>query len=156
MLNKYFMAIAIIVFGVVFSQDTFGQKEIVVWKSASSIKSPRDVQAGQVSNRELRPSNRSNETAFTGSDEELGALIAWARAPRPSTSLIDTSTGEVVWADEVRSTRKPATASRSSNLIDTSTGEVVWAVPSSSTPRNTRANGRTRNLIDTSTGEVVW
>ena len=114
MLNKYFMAIAIIVFGVVFSQDTFGQKEIVVWKSASTIKSPRDVQTGQVSNRNLQPSSRSNETAFTGSDEELGALIAWTRAPRPSTSLIDTSTGE-----------------------------VVWAVPSPSTPRNTprkRAN----------------
>lgn len=156
MLNKYFMAIAIIVFGVVFSHDTFGQKEIVVWNSASSIKSPRDVQTGQVSNRELRASNRSNETAFTGSDAELGALVVWARAPRPSTSLIDTSTGEVVWADEVRSTRKPATAGRSSNLIDTSTGEIVWATGGTSTPRNTRGNGRTRNLIDTSTGEIAW
>lgn len=57
---------------------------------------------------------------------------------------------------EVRSTRKSGTAARSSNLIDTSTGEVVWAVPRVSTPRNTRGNGRTRNLIDTSTGEIVW
>ncbi len=156
MLNKYFMAIAIIVFGVVFSQDAYGQKEIVVWKSSPSIKSPRDVATGQVSNRGQRSSSGSGERSFTGSDEELGALIAWVQAPRATSSLIDTSTGEVVWADEVRSTRKPSTAGRSSNLIDTSTGEIVWAVPGTSTPRNTRGNGRTRNLIDTSTGEIVW
>lgn len=156
MLNKYFMAVAIIVFGVVFSQDTFGQKEIVVWSSTKSVKSPRDEASDQVSGRDQRSSSMSRERSFTGSDEELGALVAWVRAPRPSSSLIDTSTGEVVWADEVRSSRKPATINRSANLIDTSTGEVVWAVGGTSTPRNVRNSGRTRNLIDTSTGEVVW
>ncbi|MBX7133904.1 MAG: hypothetical protein K1X67_14625 [Fimbriimonadaceae bacterium] len=48
--------------------------------------------------------------SFTGSDEELGALIAWIRAPKAEKgkqakvviNLIDTNTGDVVWADEVR------------------------------------------------------
>lgn len=130
MLNKYYIAIAIIAFGVVFSLDTFGQKEIVVWNSAKAIRSPRDVASGQASNRIASPrtisslidtstgevvwadevksakiesnatrnrSYRSGSSAFSGSDEELSALINWARNPRPSSSLIDTSTGEVVW-----------------------------------------------------------
>ncbi|HRF60199.1 MAG TPA: hypothetical protein PLH94_09840 [Fimbriimonadaceae bacterium] len=50
----------------------------------------------------------ANAKAFTGSDEELGALIAWLQAQKSSknqpgkvvVNLIDTSTGEIVWADE--------------------------------------------------------
>ena len=156
MLNKYSMAVAFIVFGVVFSQDSFGQKELVVWNSAKTIKAPRDIATGQASGRDQRSSSTSRERSFTGTDEELGALIAWARAPRPSSSLIDTSTGEIVWVDEVRSSRKTASPNRSANLFDTGTGEMLLDVAGTSTPRNVRSNGRTRNLIDTSTGEIVW
>lgn len=51
-----------------------------------------------------------NPRAFTGSDEELRALVAWVKAIAPKdqrskvgrvvVQLIDTSTGEIVWADE--------------------------------------------------------
>lgn len=63
----------------------------------------------------------------TGTDEEIGALIAWMRA----NSLIDTSTGEIVWADEARADgagqlRQIAGSLRERGLIDTSTGEILW------------------------------
>ena len=68
-------------------------------------------------------------TEFTGSDEELGALVAWLR----NRNLIDTSTGEIVWADEAQATASDEELSaligwlQGNRLIDTSTGEVVWA-----------------------------
>lgn len=65
-----------------------------------------------------------DDVQFTGSDEELGALIAWLR----NRNLIDTSTGEIVWADEARSEESSEVVAwlRDRGLIDTSTGEIVW------------------------------
>jgi len=126
MLNKSFVAIAMLSF--VFTATAFGQKEIVVWSKAKA--SP--TTAGKAKE------NATRTKTLTGSDEELGALVAWSHANqkpgrKPKTgSLIDTSTGEIVWADEVkgnqpnssrqRTNRRPKTG----NLIDTSTGEIVW------------------------------
>ncbi|MBP6004247.1 MAG: hypothetical protein KA746_12505 [Pyrinomonadaceae bacterium] len=118
------MAIAIIVIGIVFSQDTYGQSGN---RRVNSIKSPRDVATGQATNRGLTSPSRTPTSSFTGSDEELGALIAWGRAPRPTSSLIDTSTGEIVWATTGRSSTRTMQANRRvRGLIDTSTGEIVW------------------------------
>ena len=68
------------------------------------------------------------ERGFTGSDEELGALIAWMR----SNNLIDTSTGEIVWADEAQGGQSPElqemlASLRERGVFDVSTGEIVWA-----------------------------
>jgi len=125
MLIKYFMAVAIIVFRVVFSQEAFAQKN-VVQKSANAARSPRDVAAVKVSDRELRSSNRSQSASFTGSDEGLAESISRIPAARPTLSLIDTTTGEIVWADEVRSARRSSTAGRRRNLIDANTDEIAW------------------------------
>jgi len=125
MLIKYFMAVAIIVFGVVFSQEAFAQK-IVDQESANAARSPRDVAAVKVSDRELRSSNRSQSASFTGSDEGLAESISRIPAARPTLSLIDTTTGEIVWADEVRSARRSSTAGRRRNLIDANTDEIAW------------------------------
>ena len=59
-----------------------------------------------------------------GSDEELGALIAWIQAQKGSKrtlgkvviNLIDTSTGEVVWADEIRGTGRDAAKNAADRL----------------------------------------
>jgi len=125
MLIKYFMAVAIIVFGVVFSQEAFAQK-IVDQESANAARSPRDVAAVKVSDRELRSSNRSQSASFTGSDEGLAESISRIPAARPTLSLIDTTTGEIVWADEIRSTRRSSTAGRWRSLIDANIGKIAW------------------------------
>lgn len=125
MLIKYFMAVAIIVFGVVFSQEAFAQK-IVDQKSANAARSPRDVAAVKVSDRELRSSNRSQSASFTGSDEGLAESVSRIPAARPTLSLIDTTTGEIVWADEFRSARRSSTAGRRRNLIDANIGKIAW------------------------------
>lgn len=68
--------------------------------------------------------------AFTGSDEELRDLVSRLQ----QRGLIDTSTGEIVWADEATSNFTGSDEElgalvawlRGNNLIDTSTGEIVW------------------------------
>lgn len=58
----------------------------------------------------------ANPKSFTGSDEEPGALIAWIQAQKGQKrapgkeviNLIDTSTGEIVWADEIRGAERNA------------------------------------------------
>jgi len=71
-----------------------------------------------------------DDVEFTGSDEELGALIAWLR----NRNLIDTSTGEIVWADEAIANATVDNADlrdriaelRGNSLFDVSTGEILW------------------------------
>ena len=66
----------------------------------------------------------ANPKAFTGSDEEFGALIAWIQAQKGSKrtlgkvviNLIDTSTGEIVWADEIRGTGRDAAKNAADRL----------------------------------------
>lgn len=96
MFKKSFVAIAML--SVFFTATAFGQKEIVVWQAAKGT--PKSERKTTI--------NASDATAFTGSDEELGALVAWrsthrnsGRKPKTS-SLIDTSTGEIMWADEFK------------------------------------------------------
>ena len=68
---------------------------------------------------------------FTGSDEQLNFLIEDLR----TRGLIDTSTGEVVWADEASANFTGSDEEigaliawlQQRNLIDTSTGEITWA-----------------------------
>jgi hypothetical protein len=134
MLNKSFVAIAMLSF--IFTATAFGQKEIVSWSQAKGAK-----------NVERKTNSRTpRQTAFTGSDEELGALIAWkqsnqkpGRKPKAG-SLIDTSTGEIVWADEAKATPQPRAMQKPKgrNLIDTSTGEIVWAKGNHPNSSNTR------------------
>ncbi len=67
---------------------------------------------------------------FTGSDQELGELVSRLQ----QRGLIDTSTGEIVWADEATANFTGSDEElgalvawlRGNNLIDTSTGEIVW------------------------------
>lgn len=67
---------------------------------------------------------------FTGSDDELRDLVSRLQ----QRGLIDTSTGEIVWADEATSNFTGSDEElgalvawlRGNNLIDTSTGEIVW------------------------------
>lgn len=69
-------------------------------------------------------------TEFTGSDEQMTTVLAHLR----ERGLIDTSTGEIVWADEATSNFTGSDEElgaliawlRGNNLIDTSTGEIVW------------------------------
>jgi hypothetical protein len=92
-----------------FTATTFGQKEIVVWSKAKGAKNVERKDNGKV----------SQTKSFTGSDEELGALVAWSRAHqktgrKPKTgSLIDTSTGEIVWADEAKAKTPNAPGTKS-------------------------------------------
>ncbi|MBL8205764.1 MAG: hypothetical protein JNM09_16135 [Blastocatellia bacterium] len=93
--------------------------------------------------------------AFTATAFGQKEIVVWQSAKgaknvkrtpqQPKTgSLIDTSTGEIVWADEAkasnpnlpnqRTVNKPKTGS----LIDTSTGEIVWAKGSKSHSSNAR------------------
>jgi hypothetical protein len=91
------------------------------------IVSPRDLASGQATGvtadsvwDDTDIVHVLREQGFTGSDEELGALIAWMRA----NNLIDTSTGEL---------RNQGDASelvarlRQRGIFDTSTGEIAWA-----------------------------
>lgn len=67
---------------------------------------------------------------FTGSDEQVSQLVANLQ----QRGLIDTSTGEIVWADEAsgnftgsdEETGALLAWLQENRLIDTSTGEVVW------------------------------
>ncbi len=66
---------------------------------------------------------------FTGSQEQMGQLLSHLR----ERGLIDTSTGEIVWADEVVAQSGSHSELgalvdwlRANQLIDTSTGEIVW------------------------------
>ncbi len=87
--------------------------------------STADVAGGEPTGFILPYMEQSN---FTGSDEEIGALIAWMQ----TRGLIDTSTGEVVWADEASAEESNPEVQQlvgwlgANNLIDTSTGEIVW------------------------------
>ena len=66
----------------------------------------------------------ANPKSFTGSDEELGALIAWIQAQKGQKNaagkvvinLIDISTGEIVWADEIRGTGRDAAKAAADRL----------------------------------------
>ncbi len=82
-----------------------------------------DFDAGK--NQLLTEFGMPGSEAFTGSDEELGALIAWLRSNR----LIDTSTGEIVWADEVAAGQVAVPQGspmldwlRQNNLVEAETG----------------------------------
>ncbi len=103
MLSKSFVAIAMLSF--IFATTAFGQKEIVVWSKAkgakngtrkANIKSPRDVSTGQV---------LDDGGAILGDDvqkkPQSNASQRTVRKPKAG-NLIDTSTGEVVWADEAK------------------------------------------------------
>lgn len=156
MFSKSFVAIAML--GFVFTATTFGQKEIVIWTKAQ------------------QPAAKQ----FTGSDEELGALIAWMKA-QPTTknkavkrspqikSPRDVSTGQaldnggVILGEDVQKkpqangSQRPSRKPKAGNLIDTSTGEIVWADEVKATPHSkTIQRPKGGNLIDTSTGEIVW
>ena len=107
---------------------------------------------------------------FTATAFGQKELVIWTKAkgaknvkrapqqPKPG-GLIDTSTGEIVWADEVKSNQPNSSQQRTArkpqagNLIDTSTGEIVWVNgknPNSSrmkatgTAGNTTAKGQLR------------
>jgi hypothetical protein len=99
------------------------------------IVSPRDSASGQATGvtgdsvwDDTDIAHVLQERGFTGSDEELGALIAWMR----SNNLIDTSTGEIVWADEAQDGQSPRLQSMLASLQErgiftVNTGEIVWA-----------------------------
>lgn len=146
MFSKSFVAIAMLSFA--FTATAFGQKEIVIWHAAkgtkttprkTNVKSPRDVATGQV----------MDAGAILG-DEVKKAPTAknqrTIKTPKGG-NLIDTSTGEIVWADEVtsnqpnssnqRTTKKPKAA----NIFDVSTGEILWAHAGKTNPSNA-ANAR--------------
>jgi len=108
--------------------------------------------------------------AFTATAFGQKEIVVWQAAKgaknvkqtpqQPQTgSLIDTSTGEIVWADEVKSNQPNSSKQRTvrkpqaGKLIDTSTGEIVWVKgknPNSSrmkatgTAGNTTAKGQLR------------
>lgn len=92
---------------------------------------------------------------FTATAFGQKEIVIWSNAKgaknvkrtpqQPKTgNLIDTSTGEIVWADEAkasnpkvpnqRTVNKPKTGS----LIDTSTGEIVWAKSNKPNSSNAR------------------
>ncbi|MBS1808366.1 MAG: hypothetical protein JST84_09255 [Acidobacteria bacterium] len=94
---------------------------------------------------------------FTATAFGQKEIVIWSNAKgaknvkrtpqQPKTgSLIDTSTGEIVWADEAKASNRNLPNQRTINkpktrsLIDTSTGEIVWAKgnnPNSSNARKT-------------------
>lgn len=94
MFSKSFVAIAML--SIFFTATAFGQ-------GSQAKGTPKSERKATI--------NSSHTTAFTGSDEEIGALVAWRSANRNSArkpktgNLIDTSTGEIVWADEVKANK---------------------------------------------------
>lgn len=116
------MIITILAFGVIFSQEAFGQKEIVGWKQGIKSKNHTEsVNVSSVSASAAKTEQTPRSSTNKLSDAGLGV---WITSPGRSSNLIDTSTGEVVWVDEVRSAPQTKRSGRTRNLIDTSTGEV--------------------------------
>lgn len=136
MLKKSFISFAIIVSGLFLANQAYGQSSIKSsmnrGSQTQSINSPRDVATGQLIDTSTGEivwadevkKNRTRSTQFTGSDEELGALIAWLRANRPTTSALNA--GGTILGDDVRSSGSLKNRGRVRGLIDTSTGEIVW------------------------------
>ncbi len=98
MFSKSFVAIAML--GFVFTATAFGQKEIVIWHAAkggqhtnrkANVKSPRDVATGQVLDAGPILGDDVRKTPQTNAKQRT------IRQPKAG-NLIDTSTGEIVWA----------------------------------------------------------
>lgn len=122
MLKRNLMSFAIIVSGLFLANQAYGQKEIVVWGPSTvkqqKIKSPRDVQTGQLI------------------DTSTGEIV-WVRNGRKTSNALDT--GGAILREDVQVSNRPGSNRRSSNLFDVSTGEIVWARNVSSTPRRRSA-----------------
>lgn len=112
MFSKSFVAIAML--GFVFTATAFGQKEIVIWNAAkggkqtnhkANIKSPRDVATGQVMDAGPVLGDDVRQSPQTNAQQRI------VKKPKPG-NLIDTSTGEIVWAKANTSQSSSATAQR--------------------------------------------
>ena len=89
------------------------------------------MQDGELYPRGLLLPYMEQENLYQGTDDQVAEVIGHLR----ERGLIDTSTGEIVWADEATANHTGSDEElgaliawlRGNNLIDTSTGEIAWA-----------------------------
>ncbi len=128
MLKRNLISFAIIVSGLFLANSAYGQSAPKGSMNRSTqnqtIKSPRDIATGQLIDTSTGEIVWARSQAKMGNFEIQGLRqgagttqnrlgnfeIQDLRSNGRGRGLIDTSTGEIVWADEVRSTRRNRTA----------------------------------------------
>lgn len=132
MLKKNLLAIAIIISGLIFTSEAFGQLSA----TTTGIKSPRDVSSGQ---KNTKTKNKS----VSKSQDKLGNFeIQDVKKPTTRQVQQGQNSGGTI-SNQRTSSNQTVRRPSNSGLIDTSTGEIVWI------RNNQTSTNRARNLSAT-------